>query len=49
MLDLGFGGCVIPTLIHFGDFANPNESKIMSQLCGKLYNVSCVGQASGEE
>ena len=35
------------TPIHFENFASPNEPKIMSQLCGELYRVSCVGLVSG--
>ena len=48
MVDLWYGGCAIPTPIHFKGIASPDELKIMSRLCGKLYCVSCVRHVSGE-
>ena len=49
MVDLWSCGCVVPTPVHFKDFASVDEPKIMLQLCGELYCVSCVGHVSGEE
>ena len=36
MVDLYFGECVIPTPIHFEDFASSDELKIMLRLCGEV-------------
>ena len=49
MVEFKLIGWVILVSLHIDDYVNPDDLNFMSQLCGELYCIICVGHVSDGE